>query len=212
MNQEQEHLETISEIRSLMERSSRFISLSGLSGVFAGIFALIGAAAAYIYFNLSLSTPRYYDYAITDQGESNTNFYAFFFINAICVLTASIAVGSFLTIRKAKQANQSIWDNTAKRLLINLLIPLIAGGAFCLILVYHGFIGMVAPATLLFYGLALINASKYTLSDIRYLGICEIILGLIAAVYIGYGLLFWAAGFGILHIIYGVIMYIKYER
>jgi hypothetical protein len=212
MNQEQEHLETISEIRSLMERSSRFISLSGLSGVFAGIFALIGAAAAYIYFNLSLTTPRYYDYAITDQGESNTNFYLFFFINAICVLTASIAVGSFLTIRKAKQANQSIWDNTAKRLLINLLIPLIAGGAFCLILVYHGFIGMVAPATLLFYGLALINASKYTLSDIRYLGICEIILGLIAAVYIGYGLLFWAAGFGILHIVYGVIMYIKYER
>jgi hypothetical protein len=212
MTQQQDHLETISEIRSLMERSSRFISLSGLSGVFAGIFALIGATAAYIYFNLSLTSPRYYEYAVNDHGESNTNFYIFFFINAICVLTASIAVGSFLTIRKAKAANQPIWDNTAKRLLINLIIPLITGGLFCLIMIFHGFVGMVAPAMLLFYGLALVNASKYTLSDVRYLGICEIILGLIAGVYVGYGLIFWAAGFGILHIIYGAIMYFKYEK
>jgi predicted lysophospholipase L1 biosynthesis ABC-type transport system permease subunit len=212
MDEKQSHLETISEIRSLMERSSRFISLSGLSGVFAGIFALIGATVAYIYLDLSLVSTRYYDYAINERGESNTSFYVFFFVNALCVLIASITVGSLLTIRKAKMAKLSIWDNTAKRLLINLLIPLVAGGLFCLILVYHGFIGMIAPATLLFYGLALINASKYTLNDIRYLGICEIILGLVAAVYIGYGLIFWAVGFGILHIIYGAIMYFKYER
>lgn len=212
MNQEQDQLEAISEIRSLMERSSRFISLSGLSGVFAGIFALIGATAAYIYFNLSITTPRYYDYAINDKGESNINFYLFFLINAACVLIASIGVGSILTIRKAKLAKQAIWDNTAKRLLINLFIPLITGGLFCLILLFHGMVGLVAPVTLLFYGLALINASKYTLNDIRYLGICEIILGLIGSVYIGYGLIFWAVGFGILHIIYGTIMYFKYEK
>ncbi len=119
MNQQQDHLETISEIRSLMERSSRFISLSGLSGVFAGIFALIGAAAAYIYFGLSITSPKYYEYAINERGESNANFYSFFFINAACVLIASIGVGSFLTIRKAKLAKQPIWDNTARRLLIN---------------------------------------------------------------------------------------------
>jgi hypothetical protein len=58
----------------------------------------------------------------------------------------------------------------------------------------------------------LINASKYTFNDIRYLGFCEIILGLGAAVYVGYGLYFWALGFGILHIIYGAMMYYKYER
>ncbi|HTB51420.1 MAG TPA: hypothetical protein VK718_01500 [Ferruginibacter sp.] len=207
MSKQQDHLETITEIRSLMERSSRFISLSGLSGVFAGVFALIGATIAYIHLNLSLTDTGYYH-----SAESTADFYSFFIINAGCVLAASLATGIFLTVRKAKRAEQSIWDNTAKRLLINLFIPLAAGGIFCLALLYHGEVGLVAPATLLFYGLALINASKYTLSDIRYLGICEIILGLMAAFNIGYGLIFWALGFGVLHIFYGAMMYFKYEK
>lgn len=212
MDKQNDHLETLLEIRSLMERSSRFISLSGLSGVFAGIFALLGATAAYIHLDLGVDSKKYFEYAINEQGETNINFYVFFFANALCVLLASLAVGSILTIRKAKQKGQPIWDITAKRLLINLIIPLIAGGLFCLILLYHGLVGLVAPATLLFYGLSLINASKYTLNDIRYLGISEIILGLISSVYIGYGLLFWALGFGVLHIVYGIVMYNRYER
>jgi hypothetical protein len=212
MDKPNEHLETLSEIRSMMERSSRFISLIGLSGVFAGVFALLGATAAYMHLNLSIASPRYYEYAINERGEPNISFYDFFFTDAICVLIASLAVGCFLTMRKAKQKGQPIWDATAKRLLINLLIPLLAGGAFCLILLYHGLVGMVAPATLLFYGLALINASKYTLNDIRNLGVCEIVLGLVSSVYIGYGLLFWAMGFGVLHILYGIVMYNKYEK
>jgi hypothetical protein len=211
MKNQTEHLETLTEIRSLMERSSRFISLSGLSGVFAGIFALIGAAVAYMYLNLELSKPWYYEQVTRNSAPPFTRFYLFFFLDAIAVLVASISVGVYFTIRKAKQNGQTIWDASSKRLLINLLIPLTTGGLFCLILLYHGLIGMIAPATLLFYGISLLNASKYTLDDIRYLGICEIILGLIASIYIGYGLLFWAAGFGILHIIYGVVMYKKYE-
>lgn len=212
MDKQNEHLETLSEIRSLMERSSRFISLSGLSGVFAGVFALLGALAAYFHFNMELTSSGYYMYAENSYGETNMDFYTFFFIDAGCVLFASLAAGSILTIRKAKQKNQSIWDSTSKRLLINLLIPLITGGLFCIALLYHGLIALVAPAMLLFYGLALVNASKYTLNDIRYLGICEIVLGLIAAIFIGYGLIFWAIGFGILHIVYGIVMYNKYEK
>ena len=128
------------------------------------------------------------------------------------VLVASIVVGLILTWRSAKKNGQTIWDATAKRMLINLMIPLVTGGFFCMILLIHGLIGLVAPVTLIFYGLALINGSKYTLDDIRYLGICEIILGLLASIFIGYGLLFWAIGFGVLHIVYGLLMYNKYER
>lgn len=212
MNKEKEHLETLTEIRTLMERSSRFISLSGLSGVFAGVFALIGTAAAYIYLNISIGTPGYYENAIRENGALNADFFAFFFTDAIGVLIASLTVAFILTIRNARLKGHSIWDATAKRLIINMMIPLIAGGLFCLILLYHGLVGLVAPAMLLFYGLSLLNASKYTLNDIRYLGICEIALGLLASIYIGYGLLFWAFGFGILHIIYGLVMYNKYER
>lgn len=212
MNEQKEHLENLSEIRSLMERSTRFISLSGLSGVFAGTFALLGAIAAFLYLKLNILSPKYYEYAINENGELNIQFFVFFFLDAAAVLVASLTVGSFLTIRKAKEKGLPIWDSTAKRLLINLMIPLMAGGFFCLILLYHSLVGLIAPATLLFYGLALLNASKYTLDDIRYLGICEILLGLVGSVFIGYGLIFWAIGFGILHIVYGVVMYNKYEK
>ena len=70
----------------------------------------------------------------------------------------------------------------------------------------------VSSACLIFYGIALVNASKYTLRDVKWLGVLQIVLGLINTQFIGYGLYFWTAGFGILHIVYGIIMWWKYER
>lgn len=212
MNKETDHLAQLQQIRALMERSSHFISLSGLSGVFAGVFALLGALAAYFYLGNNINMTSYFDYPVNSSVEPNKELLSFFVVDALFVLVASIIVGLLLTWRSAKKNGQTIWDATAKRMLINLMIPLVTGGFFCMILLMHGLIGLVAPSTLIFYGLALINGSKYTLNDIRYLGICEIILGLLAAIYIGYGLLFWAIGFGVLHIVYGLLMYNKYER
>jgi hypothetical protein len=212
MNKQNEQLEALTEIRSIMERSSRFISLSGLSGVSAGIFALIGAAVALYHFHIAGANTKYYEYATLQNGEANMSFYIFCFTTGSCVLIASLAAGIFFTVRKAKQKEQGIWNATAKRVLINLFIPLASGGLFCLALLYNHVLGLIAPATLIFYGLALINASKYTLHDIRYLGICEIVIGLIASCYMEYGIFFWAIGFGVMHIIYGTVMYFKYEK
>lgn len=212
MNTQQQHLDNLAEIRSLMERSSRFISLSGLSGVFAGLFALIGAALAYYYLNSEPVYRPYYEYAFGPDGSINRNFFIFIFADAGAVLFASLLAGILLTINKAKKKGIPYWDPAARLMLINLLIPLVSGGIFCLVLLYHHMMGLVAPVTLIFYGLALFNAGKYTLNDIRYLGVSEIVLGLVSSFYIGYGLLFWALGFGILHIVYGLVMYNKYER
>ncbi|MBA3705492.1 MAG: hypothetical protein H0W84_06205 [Bacteroidetes bacterium] len=210
MTEQKEHLEAIKDIRSMMERSSRFISLSGLSGIFAGLFALCGAYAAYLEFRTYDSMD--YNELYLNSSPPYTHLSISLAMIASIVLFSSITGGVFLTIRNSKRKGIKVWDAASKRLLINLLIPLVSGGFFCLILLLHGLIGLVAPATLLFYGLALINASKYTFNDIRYLGLCEIVLGLAASVFMGYGLLFWAIGFGLLHIIYGTVMYFKYER
>jgi hypothetical protein len=212
MKEQTEPLETLTEIRSMMERSTRFISLNGLSGVFAGIFALIGALAAYIYLGSVSHGLLYYDNAFLADGSPNISFYLFIFADAFIVLFASLAVATSLSMRKATKLGVKIWGKSAKRLLINMLIPLFVGGFFCIILLYHGLMGLVAPATLIFYGLALVNASKYTLNDIRYLGITQITIGLISSIWIGYGLFFWALGFGLVHIIYGTAMYFKYEK
>lgn len=212
MNKQQEQLDTLREIRSLMERSSRFLSLSGLTGVFAGIAAISGIVVAYLYLGLSAFEPEYYKYAVAENGEPNAAFYTFLLADVIIVLIFSLLAAIILTIKKAKQEGQSIWDATAKRLLINLMLPLVVGTFFCLALLYHHQIAFIAPATLIFYGMALLHASKYTITDIRYLGLFQIITGLIASVFIEYGLLFWAFGFGLLHIVYGITMYIKYDK
>ena len=207
MNETTDHLKDLREIRSLMERSSRFISLSGLSGIFAGLFALIGAAIAYWYLDMKLNGRQDFLYRM-----SETEFYTFFFIDAAIVLVLALSAGIFFTIRQAKRKEQAIWDSTSKRLLINMAIPLAAGGYFCIVLLYYEVVGLIAPATLIFYGLALLNASKFTLDDVRYLAYCQISLGVVATIFIGYGLLFWAIGFGILHIVYSTVMYFKYEK
>jgi len=131
---------------------------------------------------------------------------------AIGTLILALATGVILTRRRAKQGNLKTWDYQAKRLVINLLIPLVTGGVLCVILIIKGYLILVAPFSLIFYGLALVNASRYTLDDIRSLGILEIILGLGASMWLGYGLWFWTVGFGLFHIIYGIHMYLKYEK
>jgi hypothetical protein len=207
MNQQQDQLATLQEIRSIMDRSSRFISLSGLSGIFAGLFALAGAGL--VKWHLSEHNIVYRD---TYTISLNWDTIVFLFTVAALVFVLAIGSALYFTYRKASKNRQRMWDSKSRRLLINLAIPLAVGGLFCAVLIYHGIIYLVAPAMLVFYGLALVNGSKYTLSDIRYLGISEVILGLFAAVFIGYGLLSWAIGFGVLHIVYGTLMYYKYER
>jgi hypothetical protein len=208
MNNNEEQLNTLNDIRKIMDRSSRFISLSGLSGVFAGIAGLAGA------FFANREIKNYYNgdygYGVEAEWELEANLIKL----ALVVLFVAIIGGLLFTLRQSRKKNLPFWDKTAKKMLINLSIPLIAGAFILLsiLLVHVTALALIAPLCLIFYGLALVNASKYTYNDIRFLGICEIILGIIALFNIGYGLYFWAFGFGILHIFYGLIMYFKYER
>lgn len=197
-----DYLKDIQDIKSMMAQSSQFISLSGFSGILAGIYAIIGAVIAYFLIENECS------YYIT--LESTT--FKYILLTALVVLVLSIGTAYLLTIRKAKKVGEKVWNPTSKRLIINFGIPLITGGIFSLLLLKNGYYGLIAPITLIFYGLACVNASKYTLRDVRYLGITQIILGLIATEFSGYGLYFWVIGFGICHILYGSIMHFKYDR
>jgi len=206
MNNQEQQLEALTDIRKMMERSTKFLSLSGLSGVIIGIIAILGAVTAFWILNFNINETDFYNINYKFDTEIKL------FFTALITLILSLFAGYYFTFKRAKKANEKIWTNAFKRMLINTFIPLFTGGTFCLILIYHGQIWLVAPATLVFYGLALINGSKYTLPDIRYLGISEIVLGLIASIFIGYGLIFWTIGFGFLHIFYGIIMYKKYDN
>ncbi len=198
--EEKEIQDELASIRNLMERSSKFISLSGLSGVLAGVYALIGAGVAY---NIIYGGSATFGVLYSIYGLAAI---------ALAVLIASLVTGYILTARKAKRRGQAIWGNVSRALLFNMAVPLVSGGLFIFIFLYHGHYSVVAPTSLIFYGLALVGASNFTFTDVKYLGLCEVVIGLIAACLPGYGLLFWAIGFGVLHIIYGSMMYFKYDK
>ena len=198
-------------IREMMERSTKFLSLSGLSGVFAGICALIGAGVAY--FEMPNHGQFQYDQnalELKSLGE-NANL-MFYLIDSLIVLIVASIGAFYFSVRKARKANQPFWTQSTARLFVQLLIPFVTGGVLSLIFVFRGEIQMVAPITLIFYGLALVNAGKFTFGEIQSLGLTEIALGILAAIFINHGLLFWALGFGVMHIVYGTAMYYRHER
>lgn len=205
--EQKDYLKDIQDIKQMMSKSSQFLSLSGISGILAGIYALIGAWMAYktIYFDTS-TMGAYKNLVISQEAVIRL------LVIAATVAVLSLVTGIVLSIRKAKINNETFWNSTARRLVINFLIPLATGGFFILFLIEKEMLGLIAPLTLIFYGLACVNASKYTLGGVRYLGITFIVLGLLSTWFLGYGLLFWALGFGVCHILYGAIMYFKYEK
>lgn len=207
MPNESKYENDIASIRQMMERTSKFISLSGLSGILSGVYALIGAGAAYgiLQFPASPLNPR------TETIQPSDVLIKLLMV-ALLVLAATVATTIWFSVRKAKKMGTKAWDNSSKTLLINLAIPVVSGGVFILTLLANGHYGVVAPACLVFYGLGLISASPNLYDEIRYLGYSEIILGIVAAAIPGYGLLFWAIGFGVLHIVYGALMFRKYDR
>lgn len=209
-----ESLKTLKDIHGIMERSSRFLSLSGWSGVWAGCTALVGAGIARSWM---VEIPGAYRSIYNDSEpyqQMDADYQSIlvkFVLLALGVLAVTLAGGYYFTHKKAKKDGVSIWNSASKKMFVELAIPLATGGVFAFAFLWNGLELYIAPICLAFYGLALINGSKYTHSDIKYLGIVEVLLGCVCLFIRGYGLLLWALGFGVLHILYGIIMWKKYD-
>ena len=203
--------EDLQTIREIMERSSKFLSLSGLSGIFAGVCALTGAAIAW-FFILDFGHVQYDAGSFNPGGWTISGIIVKLAADALVVLGFSVLGAIYFSKRKAKKGGLQFWTNSTRRLLVHLLIPLVSGGIFILILVLQHNMGLVASVMLIFYGLSLVNAGKFTFSEIHYLGLTEIVLGILAGVFVNQGLLFWTMGFGLMHILYGVVMFYRHER
>ncbi len=206
MREQQQSLEELQHIKQMMERSSRFISLSGWSGIAAGICALIASFIAKRQIDDWISSN--YQTRVKDFSSLESNLLTL----AVITLVAAFILAFIFTYYRSKKKGVSIWGTASRRLLVAVAIPLAAGGFYLLKEVEIGNYALIAPGCLIFYGLALVNASKYTLGEVKYLGYSQILLGIINCWMIGYGLYFWAIGFGIFHIVYGVIMWSRYER
>ena len=196
MNTVDEHMKEISEIRSMMERSSKVLSLSGLSGISAGIVALVGVFFAQ-WVHTRVPQDRVLEVLIGD---------------ALVVLLLALGLSAVFSVRMAKRKGLPVWTATSRHMLTDLAIPLLAGGVFCLALLLHEAYSFLPGTMLAFYGLSLVSASKYALKELRYFGYLQLTLGCVALFLPEEGLNLWALGFGAFHIIYGLLMYLRYER
>lgn len=206
-----QQIEDIKAIREMMEKSSKFVSFSGISGIVAGLAAIGGATFAYFYLFQNSRTDYYHTVKGLIYDPERLKDILILLADAVIVLMVAIGFGIYFSWKKAKKNNQQLYSSLTRRIVYNAAIPLVTGGIFALIFLFRGNLSIVACSTLIFYGLALVSASRYTLDEIHYLGITEIILGLLAAVFMYNGLLFWTLGFGVCHILYGTIMYVKYD-
>jgi len=208
MKKERDYTQDIAEIRSMMERSSKFLSLSGWAGIMAGIYALAGAWIASSFFQFN-PDKIVYDISLS---ESLTGDLPGVIPLAILILILAIGTAVFLSYNKARRRGEKVWNSTSKRMIIHMAVPLGAGGIFILMLLLNDLAGLLAPSSLLFYGLALYNAGNFTYDEVKYLGLVQMVLGLTGCFFIEYGLLLWALGFGVVHIVYGIYMHLRYER
>lgn len=208
MEQQHDYLKEIADIRSMIERTTKFLSLAGWAGIMAGVYALAGAWIAYSVFDFNEAGFMHASYSGKTGMRNTTGI----LVLATVIILLTIVTAAYLSHRKAVKKNERVWNATSRRLLVNMFVPLAAGGLLILVLISKDLILLAAPLTLIFYGLSLYIASRFTFEDIRILGLANIILGLIAAYFLNYSLLCWALGFGVGHIVYGIYVHVKYEK
>ena len=210
MENKEDYFNDLKSIKKIMEESSRFLSLSGLSGIFAGLTALIGGTIAYYFIlksNLLQNNDFFTNLSVSELHALKGQLIA----DAFLVLVLAIGISLFFSFRKSNRNSQKMWTPVSKRLLLNMVVPLVTGGGFIIILFTGEQWQLIIPSMLIFYGLALVGAGKFTYNEVFYLGLMEILTGLISALFPEYGIFFWCFGFGVLHIGYGFFMYRKYE-
>jgi hypothetical protein len=195
-----------------MERSSKFVALSGRAGIIAGLFTLIGASIGYYILDIQIEQISNYQFLFLPDGSLNPQHVTIIIGILAGILSASVITACLLAAQNAKKRGIAAWDATTRRVVFHFAVPLIAGAIFSIALLHHHSIDLIAPTTLIFYGLSHVNISKYTIDEIRYFGIVQILMGLIGAMHVNLGIYLWVLGFGMIHIIYGAFIYIKYEK
>lgn len=193
-------IEDLQHIKSIMERSTKFLSLSGWSGIWVG---LCGLAASVLLYNwqyaaLAAHTPPYEAVHLL--------------LLALITFIVALSGGLYFTIQKTKKLGSPFLTKVTKRLLLRFCIPLAIGGVLCILLYEKSLLPLTLPITLLFYGLALYSIQEDTVKEIKTMAYIEILLGLFAFYFSAYALFFWALGFGIIHLLYGVILWNKYDK
>jgi hypothetical protein len=208
IKEEHDYLTDITAIRSMMERSSKFLALSGQAAVMAGLYALAGSLIAWKILKLHPES------MVPNSGMSSPGSAEMggLVMTALLMLLLAAGTAILLSLRNAQKRGEKLWSPVARRLLSGMALPLISGGLLMIIFWMNGLPAYSFALSLIFYGFSMCNASRFTFPELNFLGMMLIGLGLLSACLLTYALLIWALGFGLLHIIYGLYIHFRYRQ
>jgi hypothetical protein len=175
-------------IRETMERSQSFTAVSGLGGVLMGLIAL-GATF------LAL------------RAETTGAWVAVWMGAAALSLSTALAA---MTL-KARAVGGSLLVGAGKKFAWNLTPPLLVGGVLTLAMTQAGAAELLPGVWLLLYGTGVVTGGAFSVRVVPLMGLTFMLVGA-AALFApaAWGNLFMAGGFGLLHIVFGAVIWRKH--
>lgn len=210
--EEKEVRQTLNDIREMMSKSSRFQSVSGWSIIIVGLYAAVASAMAAAVIGVGDWLPGFenlHRYAnLNTPSRIRTAALIAIGLLALSLLTVFV----FAIVKSKRHHLRFALDKRMMQMLLDFFVPLAAGGLLSMALVMQGHYGLTSSIMLLFYGLALINCSHYTYPVLRYLGYAELLIGVVDCFTMSHALLFWFLGFSVMHILFGIVYVLMFER
>ena len=202
--------QTLDDIRDMMSKSSRFQAISGYSIIIVGLYAAVAAAIAAALVGAVNLFPFFENIDATLNTPAKIRLAT---IIALSLFTLSLLTVFAMAIAKSKRHNlRFAFDKRMRQMLTDFFLPLAAGGLVSIALIMQQHYGLTSSIMLLFYGLALVNSSHYTYPALRWLGYTELALGIADCLTVKHAILFWFLGFSVMHIIFGIVYVIMFER
>jgi hypothetical protein len=171
-------------IRHTMERATAFTAVPGWGAVAMGLLALPASAIAH-----TQITPN--EWLLTWLGTA----------------VAGLTVGGWAMAGKARRAGTQVFSYSGRRFVLSYLPPLLGGAVLTVVLVRAGLLGALPGTWLLCYGTGVVTGGAFSVRVVPLMGLCFMALGVVAL----FGPVSWgnplmAAGFGGLHIAFGLII------
>jgi len=123
----------------------------------------------------------------------------------------AFGIGLFAMWQKSKLAGTSLNTAPARKFALSFVPPLVCGVAITLGLWRLGHFEAMIPVWLLLYGAAVVTGGSYSVRAVPIMGWCFIVLGAVAFFLpASTGNIMMAIGFGLFHIIFGIVIARKY--
>ncbi|MDX1492730.1 MAG: hypothetical protein R3253_01555 [Longimicrobiales bacterium] len=175
-------------IRETMERSGSFTHVSGIGGVVMGLVALVAAF-------------------IARSMAGDLEWLAVWIVAAgICL---AVAAGSMA--RKSRAEGVSLLSGPGRKFLWSVTPSLVAGAVLTLVLAQADATGLLPGIWLLLYGSAVVTGGSHSVRPVPLMGVAFMVAGAAALLSpAGWGDIYMAAGFGGLHILFGIVIWRKH--